>query len=139
MITSLQREAELRESVRSSYDKKFDEEVFEVYRKLEEFFVTIERAGDDTSAISYHQYSDFYADIELDLSILRIRASARPGNDLTVGQLRILTEEVLRLEKHHRKEGFRPPFIKEVRKVFSDNFSSILQTEMAKIRREPIE
>jgi hypothetical protein len=133
MITSLQREAEFRESVRSNYDEKFDEEVMEVYRKLEEFFIAIERAGDDQSVTSYQQHSGFYSGIELDLSSLKMRASARPGNIITVEQLELVKERLLKVENLH-KTGLKPGMIKTFRNDFSASFSGILKTELAKKR-----
>ncbi len=134
-ITSLQREAELRESVRINYDEKFDEATMRVYRKLEEFFIAIERAGDDQSATLYQQHSAFYSGIILDLYNLKMRASARPGNVMTVRQLEEVTKNILQLEELH-KLGLKSATIKVLRESFISSFRAILATELLKKRGE---
>ena len=70
----------------ADYDENVDKATTEIQRKVETFLTRLER-NVGTPAVDYSQYVALYDDVRVDLSALKVRASAIPKNSITVEQI----------------------------------------------------
>ncbi len=117
----------------ADYDEQTDQSITELQRKFETFFVNLE-SQIGTDAARYSNHSDFYKAIRVDISAIKLRASAIPQNDITIEQVTLLEENIKLLEEFH-KEGIAAIEILEIpRKDFNTALTNILKLELAKKR-----
>lgn len=117
----------------ADYDETIDKSTAEIQKKVETFLVKLERIV-GTPAADYAQHVAFYDEVRVDLSALKVRASAIPQNTITEQQIDLLTGSWSDLEKLHMI-GFRSKEeIVPLRKNFNQAFTQILKLELAKKR-----
>src|SRR5574341_1124739 len=119
----------------ADYDERVDEATGETQRKVETFLTRLERTV-GTPAADYPHHVAVYDDVRVDLSALKVRASAIPKNSITVEQIDLVSDSWSRLEQLH-KVGFKSKEeITPVRRNFNQAFTQILKLELAKKRGE---
>ncbi len=69
-----------------------------------------------------------------ELSVIRVRAAARPKNEITVQQLDLVAENVKNLEELHKLGFDSPEALEPLRNAFQQSFQAILTLELAKKR-----
>jgi hypothetical protein len=117
----------------ADYDPKTDEAVTQLHHKFESFFVDLESQVGSEEA-EYRHHVRFYKDIRVDVSALKLRASAIPMNEITLKQIAFLEENIALLEEIH-KEGIADIEVVQVpRDDFNTALSNILKLELAKRR-----
>lgn len=117
----------------ADYDPKTDEAVTQLQRRIETFFVDLESQVGSEEA-EYLHHVQFYKDIRIDVSALKLRASAMPRNEITLRQIALLEENIALLEETH-KEGIADiEVVKVPRDDFNTALSNILKLELAKRR-----
>ena len=121
----------------ADYDEATDKSVTELQRKVEGFLVDIERkVGTDDAA--YSNNTEFYDEVRVDISAIRVRAAAREKNEITLEQLDLVQKNLDNLEKLHELGFNSPEEIEPLRKAFNASFTAILKFELAKKRGEKI-
>ncbi len=117
----------------AEYDETIDRSTAELQRKVETFLTRLERTAGSPAA-EYSRHTGVYDEVRVDLSALKVRASAIPENRITVEQIDLLAASWSDLEQLH-KIGFRDPKeIAPLRKNFNNSFTAILKLELAKRR-----
>jgi hypothetical protein len=117
----------------ADYDEETDRAVTALQRKLETFFVALEdRIG--TPEAAYEQNADFYREVRVDISAIRMRAGALPDNDLTLQQVDLLAENLDLLEEVHREGIGDVAVVQLIRDDFNMALTNILRLELAKRR-----
>lgn len=115
----------------ADYDEQTDQAVTQLQRKFETFFVKLERQV-GTNAAKYEKHIDFYNEIKVDISALKLRVGAIPNNDYTIKQVDLLAQNVDLLEAFH-KEGIADIEVVAIpRQDFNIALSNILKLELAK-------
>jgi hypothetical protein len=105
----------------ADYDERVDEATSEIQRKVETFLTRLERTIGSPAA-DYPHHVAVYDDVRVDLSALKVRASAIPKNSWS------------KLEQLH-KVGFKSKEeIAPLRRNFNQAFTQILKLEIAKKR-----
>lgn len=117
----------------ADYDETVDKSTTEIQKKVETFLTKLERTI-GTPAADYAQHVALYDEVRVDLSALKVRATALPQNSITVQQIDLLIDSWSTLEKLHilgfkHKEEFSP-----LRRNFNQAFTQILKLELAKKR-----
>lgn len=125
----------------SSYDEQTDRAVTELQKKFESFFVRLEGLN-GLPECSYDHHQAFYQEAEVDLSSIRLRASAIPQNDITIEQVGLLADSLEKLEEIHKSKGeedsgakcMTGATIEPLRSNFNSIFTAILKLELGKKR-----
>jgi hypothetical protein len=125
----------------SSYDEQTDRAVTELQKKVESFFVRLERL-DGLPECSYEHHKGFYEDAEVQVSSIQLRASAIPQNSITVEQMELVERSVESLEELHKLKAEKDAGdrcitqaeIQPLRENFNTIFTAILTFELAKKR-----
>ena len=116
----------------SEYDKEIDIAVTAFQKKMTRFLISLERnIGKEKS--EYGNNTEFYDEIRVDLSAIRVRAAAIPKNEITIKQINLLIENVSNLERLH-KLGITTVDIPPLRTAFNTSCTAILKLELAKKR-----
>jgi len=116
----------------SEYDKEIDITVTAFQKKMTRFLISLERnIGKEKS--EYSNNTEFYDEIRVDLSAIKVRAAAIPKNEITIKQINLLIENVSNLERLH-KLGITPVDIPPLRTAFNTSCTAILKLELAKKR-----
>jgi hypothetical protein len=119
----------------SDYDEQTDKALTALQRKMETFFVDLEdKIG--TEEADYRYYEDFYDEVKVDISAIRLRASALPKNEITLKQVTLLEENIQLLEEVHKEGIVAVEVIQPIRDDFNTALSNILRLELAKKRGE---
>ena len=119
----------------SDYDEATDKAITSVQRKFETFFVELEsQVGTDDAAFENH--SNFYKEIEVDISAIQLRVDALPNNNITSKQITLLRENIELLKGFHEEGITVVEAIEPARNSFNTALSSILKLELAKRRGE---
>ena len=119
----------------SDYDEKTDKSITELQRQLETFFVNLESLI-GTEQAKYENHRDFYKEARVDISAIKLRASALPKNEFTLNQVDLLEKNIGLLEEIH-KEGIEAiEVVQFIRDDFNTALSNILKLELAKKRGE---
>ena len=119
----------------ADYDPKTDEAITQLQRKFETFFVNLEsQVG--TEKANYDNHLDFYKEIKVDVSAIKLRASAIPENEITLNQVALLEENIGLLEEFHKDGITDVAGIEVPRDDFNTALSNILKLELAKRRGE---
>jgi hypothetical protein len=119
------------------YDQDTFDKATDLLRRIESFFVKMERAlelattADDAR---YEKHAGFYDDLKVDLAVLRSRAQAIPQNEDTVKLVDILAGQFADLERLH-KVGLNRNLLADTRNAIKRTIDQILRTEFAKRRR----
>lgn len=117
----------------ADYDEATDKAVTELQRKMETFFIDLEsKVG--TDAAKYEEYVDFYKEVKVDISAIELRASALPKNDITLQQIKLLKDNLSKLEQLHKTGITHMALVLEPRRDFNTALSEILKLELAKKR-----
>jgi len=117
----------------ADYDEVTDQSVTALQREFERFFIDIER-NLYTPEADHSNYIEFYDEVRAELNVIRVRAAARPKNEITVEQLDLVAQNVDNLEELH-KLGFEgPEELQPLRAAFQQSFQAILTLELAKKR-----
>jgi hypothetical protein len=118
----------------ADYDEQIDKGVTAFQKAMESHLTTLEsKIG--TPDAEYPNYAQFYREIKVDLSALRVRAAAQANNEITVAQVDLLTTNVRLLEEAH-KGGLKENDIPPIRSAFNVGATAILKLELAKKRGE---
>ncbi len=119
----------------SDYDEATDKAVTHLQKKVDTFLVAMQRKAGTTDA-AYEKNIQFYDEVRVDISAIKVRAAARPMNEITIKQINLLGENVDKLESLN-KLGFQSPEeLIPLRTAFDISFSAILKLELAKKRGE---
>jgi hypothetical protein len=119
----------------ADYDEQTDRSVTELQRKLETFFVKLERQIGTPDA-DYVNYQTFYDGVKVDISAIKLRVSAIPKNQITLKQIELLEDNLATLEQLHQAGITDIQVVKVVRDDFNTALTSILSLELAKKRGE---
>lgn len=119
----------------SSYDEGLDHGVTAVQRSVETFLIDIEHNGRAPAAKLSVADQAFFDQVEVDLSSLRVRASATPKNELTTQMLETLSQQMQTLQKLVRV-GISPEQVRPIREAVNTSVRAILTFELAKKRGE---
>ncbi|UCC71429.1 MAG: hypothetical protein JSV86_13665 [Gemmatimonadota bacterium] len=117
----------------ADYDEITDRSVTALQREFERFFVEVERKI-GTPEADHANYVDFYDGVRAELGVIRVRAAARPKNEITIRQLDLLAENVDNLEALHELGFDDPEELEPLRSAFQQSFQAILTLELAKKR-----
>ena len=119
----------------ADYDQKTDEAITQLQRKFETFFLNLEsKVG--TNEASYDNHLQFYKEIKVDVSAIKLRASAIPKNEITLNQVSLLEENIGLLEEVHKEGIVDIDVVKVPRDDFNTALTNILKLELAKRRGE---
>lgn len=116
------------------YDEQIDTSVTEFQRNIETFLTGLERNADKPEG-KYDANVKFYDEARVDLSAIRVRATAIPKNDITIKQVDLLIDSLGKLEQLH-KQGIPREQIPPLRSAFNVSCTAILKLELAKRRGE---
>ncbi|MEH6640579.1 MULTISPECIES: hypothetical protein [Halomonadaceae] len=119
----------------ADYDPKTDEAITQLQRKFETFFVNLE-SQIGTEEASYDNHLEFYKEVKVDVSAIKLRASAIPKNEITLQQVSLLEENIGLLEEVHKEGVADVEVVKVPRDDFNTALSNILKLELAKRRGE---
>lgn len=117
----------------ADYDEVTDQSVTALQMHVESFLVGLERKF-GTPEAAYELHTGFYDQTKVQLSALRVRAAARPKNEVTVQQLDLLASSLNSLEQLHELGFEDVAEIQPLRNAFRTSFTSILALELAKKR-----
>lgn len=117
----------------ADYDEITDRSVTALQREFELFFIDLER-NLYTPDAEYENYVGFYDEVRAELSVIRVRAAARPKNEITVEQLDLVAQNVDNLEELHKLGFESPEELEPLRIAFQQSFQAILTLELAKKR-----
>lgn len=116
----------------AEYDSQIDQSVTEFQKKTEEFMIKMERKIGKPEA-SYESNVQFYDDMKIILSGIQVRANAIPKNEKTIEMLKLLSENLDKLESAH-KMGLKANDILPARSAMNIGCTAILKLELAKRR-----
>lgn len=116
----------------AEYDSQIDQSVTEFQKKTEEFLIKMERKIGKPEA-SYESNVQFYDDMKIILSGIQVRANAIPKNEKTIEMLKLLSENLDKLESAH-KMGLKANDILPARSAMNIGCTAILKLELAKRR-----
>lgn len=119
----------------SSYDEKTDKAVTKLHEKVETFFVTLE-SQEGLPECKYDNHKAFYRETKVSVSAIEVRAMAIPKNEITVKQVKLLSDSLNKLEQLHKLGCLSAEQIKVLRSNFNSSFTAILKLELAKKRGE---
>lgn len=117
----------------SDYDPVIDQSLTALHKKTEVHWMALE-AADQTPDCGHTRYQPFYRQSKIATSALVFRASAVPGNDITIQQIQLLANSFESLEKLHRLSCLSHQQIQVLRAQFNLSFTAILKLELAKRR-----
>ncbi len=118
------------------YDQQTVDAVTALLKKIETQLIKLERTLDmpgGAEQAKYENYADFYDEIKLDMSLIRVRAKALPQNERTVKQIDELEAAIKDFEELHRR-GLNKPVVSTARKIITQTIEAILKAEFAKRR-----
>lgn len=113
----------------SDYDEETDRRSTELHLAVEAMLTAVEA---ETNAGGV-RIEDVYPDVFVELRSLKLRASARPRNELQVAQFEELGTQ-LQLFSEAYREGLSPAEVPLFRRGFEQSFRAILTLELAKKR-----
>jgi hypothetical protein len=117
----------------ADYDEITDRSITALQREFELFFIDVERNLHTPDAV-HDNYIGFYDEVRAELSVIRVRAAARPKNEITVEQLDLVAQNVDNLEELHKLGFDSPEELEPLRAAFQQSFQAILTLELAKKR-----
>ena len=117
----------------ADYDEITDQAVTSLQRQVDRFFLQIERNIGMPEA-EYSNFIDFYDDVRVDIGTIRVRAAARPRNEITVRQIDLLEANVDNLERLHKLGFSTAEELEPLKTAFHQGFRAILTLELAKKR-----
>jgi hypothetical protein len=121
----------------SRYDEQTDHLTSGFQRAMTSHFETLRSAT--APACTYPNFTDFYRERRIDLSVLDVRVRSIPQNEETIRQVELLGSSLAAVESIHRRAGAACPSADELRPVERNlqvQFLSILTLEQAKKRGE---
>ena len=121
----------------SPYDQETFDKATDLLKRIEAFFIKMERAlepAPPSEDAKYDKHIAFYDDLKVDLAVLRSRAQAIPQNEDTVKLLDVLAGQFADLERLH-KIGLNRNLLGDTRNAIKRTIDQILRTEFAKRRR----
>lgn len=124
----------------SPYDETLDQGITALQKSTESYLIGLESI-DTFPACSYKENMQFFLDAKVELSSIKVRASAMPKNNLTVKQLDLLADSLDSLEalqkiKDKKSACLSKQEIKPLRDAFNISYTAILKLELAKKRGE---
>lgn len=115
----------------ADYDPQTDRAISSLQRKLEDFFLTLDRQlGSD--AVNFGNHADFYREVRVDISALQLRVAATPNNDLAQRQASLLERNIELLEQVHREGIASMEVVQAIRDDFNTALGNMLRLELAK-------
>ena len=123
----------------ADYDEQVDKQATALQKEIEVFMVGLERklSNPDPQDDRYEAHTDFYDNVRVELSALKVRAAALPKNELTTSAVGRIEENIQLLEQAHMK-GLKKEEIEPIRGAINLQFTSILKLELAKSRSKAI-
>lgn len=118
----------------ADYDETIEKGITGFHKKMETHLTKLERNLGREEA-KYENYIDFYDQVKIDLSVIRVRAAALPKNEITVQQIDLIIDNVKTLEELH-KLGISKNDIPPLKSAFNTGTTAILKLELAKKRGE---
>jgi hypothetical protein len=120
------------------YDQQTVDAVTALLQKIEGQLIRLERVlevptPEALDQAKYERYTEFYDEIKLDLSLIRVRANALPQNERTVKQIDELGAAIGNFEQLHRG-GLNRQVVSTSRRILSQAIEAILKAEFAKKR-----
>lgn len=120
----------------ADYDEFTEQMITNLHRKMEGFFINAKANGSDP-AWTHENKKGFYADVRVDLEVIKLRNSIRDKNDITMEQLNLLSKSIDDLEELHKTAGFGVVGVVEsAHSAFQSSFKAILKLELAKSRSD---
>ncbi|UCD56014.1 MAG: hypothetical protein JSV16_09170 [Candidatus Hydrogenedentota bacterium] len=119
----------------AEYDEQTDRSVTALQRKMEAFFVHLGNIA-GTPEADYANYKDFYEEVRVDISAIKLRVDAKPLNTQTQEQIDLLERSVNDLEEIHELGIRHAEVVETLRKQFNTAFVAILKLELEKKRGE---
>lgn len=116
----------------SDYDENTDKGVSEFQKSMETFLVRIETQERPAGPLSDAE-KDFFQKAKVDLSALRVRASAIPKNEITVRMIANLTSSVEALEQLVPL-GITKDQVTPIHSAFNTSVGAIIKLELEKKR-----
>lgn len=120
----------------SDYDEFTDKAVVALHRKVDAFLRKMEdNAG--FPAGTYAKNKEFYQEVMVDLSSMRMRASAIPQNQLTLEHIDLLEQNIEKLRELHEKrgeKGLAKALVDPIQTALDAQFTAIMKLELAKKR-----
>jgi len=117
----------------SQYDAVTDQSLMALHRDLESYFISMQnRVG--TPAADFDGYREFYQELNLDVSALRLRVDSIPDNGLTQRSMVLLEENVALLQEIHQEGIDSLELLDVLRADFATAFRNMLRFELAKKR-----
>ena len=121
----------------SRYDEQTDRLTSEFQRAMTGHFETLRSAA--APACTHPNFTDFYRERRIDLSVLDVRVRSIPQNSETIRQVELLRSSLAAVEDIHRGSGAAcplPEVLNPVERGLQQQFLSILTLEQAKKRGE---
>jgi len=119
----------------AAYDEATDQGITQLQRRVDGFLIELQRKV-GTPEAAYEKNVKFYDDVRLDVDVLRVRAQAKPKNEITVEQLFLIVDNINKLETYHKLGFQKAEEIAPMLSAFDISFMAILKLELAKKRRE---
>ncbi len=117
----------------SDYDPKTDAAVTDLNREVERFLIFLQRTI-ATDEAKYEKHTGFYDETKANISSLKLRASLKSKNNITMQQLELVGENLDLLEEMHQMGFSSAEELDPIRSAFNTSFKAILKFEFAKKR-----
>ncbi len=120
----------------SDYDEATDKSATALHKKVDKFLIKMEREA-GTPEGTYAKNTEFYDEIKIDLSSMRVRAKAIPKNQLTIEHIDLIEENIEKLRELHEKrgeKGLAKALVDPIRAAMDAQFTAIIRLELAKKR-----
>ncbi len=128
----------------SDYDEQTDHAATALQQKIEDFLLRMQAASEsdlpEARALRpFEANQDFYREVEVDLSSMRLRAEAIPQNNLTIEQIGLLEQSMQSMRQLHIEagdRGLRRVVVIPLRTGINTQLGAIIKLELAKKRGE---
>ena len=126
----------------SQYDPQTDAAATELQKQIERFLIDMELASqsdlpEDSRRRTFAANREFYREVQVALSSMRLRAEAIPQNQQTIQQISDLEASIKALQQLHiegGERGLRPAVVRPTRIAINTHLGAIIRLELAKKR-----
>lgn len=115
----------------AAFDENVRDQIYELAEKVDKFWGTLLEVPEEKR--EYHFFRDQYVEIESKLRSLLLKNEARPGNEESAEQSRILLELWIEDKEIHREENSFNDFLaNRHRRQFTEVFTAMARAEEEK-------
>lgn len=115
----------------AAYDEGVRDQIYELAEKVDKFWGVLLEIPEEYR--NYDQFREQYVEIETELRMLLLRNEARPGNEESAEQSRILLELWIEDKEIHRDDdGFSNFLANRHRRQFTEVFTAMARAEEVK-------